>query len=77
MLGSIVTHEPKLTRAKRLIPEWSEYDTEIAELARKFEGKTEESMAFGEEALANERNDIDNKEGEAIHTNTEPVRDEL
>lgn len=29
-----LTHEPKLTRARRLIPEWDIYDKEVAELAR-------------------------------------------
>lgn len=29
-----LTHEPKLTRARRLIPEWDIYDKEVAQLAR-------------------------------------------
>jgi len=29
-----MTHEPKLARAKRLLPEWTEYDQEVAELAK-------------------------------------------
>lgn len=29
----VVTHEPKLARAKRLIPEWTLYDDEVAALA--------------------------------------------
>lgn len=30
-----MTHEPKLARAKRLIPEWTVYDDEVAALARR------------------------------------------
>lgn len=30
-----MTHEPKLTRARRLIPEWNVYDREVAELTRR------------------------------------------
>lgn len=29
------THEPKLQRARRLLPEWSEYDDEVAALAKR------------------------------------------
>lgn len=34
-LFSIVTHEPKLARAKRLIPEWTVYDDEVAAFAQR------------------------------------------
>lgn len=30
-----MTHEPKLDRARRLIPEWTEYDKEVAALAKR------------------------------------------
>ncbi|KAK4698563.1 UDP-glucose:glycoprotein glucosyltransferase, partial [Phenoliferia sp. Uapishka_3] len=33
MVDAPVTHEPKLARAKRLIPEWTVYDDEVAALA--------------------------------------------
>lgn len=33
--NNLKTHEPKLARAKRLIPEWTVYDQEIAALASK------------------------------------------
>ncbi|SCV74361.1 BQ2448_6793 [Microbotryum intermedium] len=34
-----LTHEPKLRRAKRLIPEWTVYDDEIAALAKRVAGE--------------------------------------
>ena len=34
------THEPKLARAKRLIPEWTVYDQEIAALAARVAAET-------------------------------------
>jgi UDP-glucose:glycoprotein glucosyltransferase len=44
------THEPKLLRAKRIIPEWTEYDNEVAALAKRVADRTHESVAFGGEA---------------------------
>ncbi|GAA5989455.1 hypothetical protein JCM10908_000480 [Rhodotorula pacifica] len=47
-----LTHEPKLQRAKRLIPEWTEYDDEVAALAKRVATAQGESVAF--EAKADE-----------------------
>lgn len=47
-----LTHEPKLQRAKRLIPEWTEYDDEVATLAKRVAAAQGESVAF--EAKADE-----------------------
>ncbi|KWU41782.1 hypothetical protein RHOSPDRAFT_22376 [Rhodotorula sp. JG-1b] len=47
-----LTHEPKLQRAKRLIPEWTEYDNEVASLAKRVAAAQGESVAF--EAKADE-----------------------
>jgi UDP-glucose:glycoprotein glucosyltransferase len=47
-----LTHEPKLQRAKRLIPEWTEYDDEVASLAKRVATAQGESVAF--EARADE-----------------------
>lgn len=47
-----LTHEPKLQRAKRLIPEWTEYDDEVASLAKRVAAAQGESVAF--EARADE-----------------------
>jgi UDP-glucose:glycoprotein glucosyltransferase len=48
-----VTHEPKLQRARRLIPEWSVYDAEVAALAKRVaprEGPSGNANAFAKEA---------------------------
>lgn len=47
-----LTHEPKLQRAKRLIPEWTEYDDEVAALAKRVAEAqgSGESAAFGARA---------------------------
>ena len=46
------THEPKLARAKRLIPEWTVYDSEIATLAKRVAAnqQSDESAVFQQEA---------------------------
>jgi UDP-glucose:glycoprotein glucosyltransferase len=50
-----MTHEPKLARAKRLIPEWTVYDEEIAALARKLQ----ESDALSEfETIAQKADEL-------------------
>ncbi|KAH9821733.1 family 24 glycosyltransferase [Melampsora americana] len=43
-----LTHEPKLTRARRLIPEWDIYDKEVAELARQ---KNQQDDVLDDESL--------------------------
>ena len=45
-----VTHEPKLQRAKRLIPEWTVYDDEVAALARRVAAAESAIGAFGKKA---------------------------
>lgn len=35
MCNNPLTHEPKLQRAKRLIPEWLEYDAEVSAFAQR------------------------------------------
>lgn len=54
------THEPKLARAKRLIPEWTAYDGEVAALAARVADEEREkasasSRAAKREALARAR----------------------
>lgn len=46
----LVTHEPKLQRAKRLIPEWTVYDDEVAALAQRVAAEDSEIGAFGQKA---------------------------
>lgn len=41
------THEPKLARAKRLIPEWTVYDKEIAALASKIAAENKRKAEAG------------------------------
>ncbi|KAH8925341.1 glycosyltransferase family 24 protein [Atractiella rhizophila] len=38
-----MTHEPKLARAKRLIPEWTVYDDEIAALAKRVKAEAKDA----------------------------------
>lgn len=45
-----VTHEPKLHRAKRLIPEWTVYDDEVAALAKRVADAQSDIGAFGSRA---------------------------
>lgn len=45
-----MTHEPKLQRAKRLIPEWTVYDDEVAALAQRVAAEESEIGAFGKKA---------------------------
>ncbi|KAG0139347.1 hypothetical protein CROQUDRAFT_666643 [Cronartium quercuum f. sp. fusiforme G11] len=47
-----LTHEPKLTRARRLIPEWDVYDQEVAKLAQQVKDSEKEevfSTSFSEQ----------------------------
>lgn len=46
-LSPSVTHEPKLQRAKRLIPEWTVYDDEVAALAQRVADEESAIGAFG------------------------------
>lgn len=46
-----MTKEPKLDRARRQLPEWNEYDDEIAALAKKRSGKGGEGVLNMREAL--------------------------
>ena len=46
------THEPKLARAKRLVPEWTTYDEEVASVARKAQSTAEDSKVFAADASA-------------------------
>lgn len=50
--NDVSTGEPKLSRARRILPEWTVYDDEIAALARKVanEAKTAASDAFTQAA---------------------------
>lgn len=41
-----LTHEPKLARAKRLVPEWTEYDDEVARLAARVADSASDAKAF-------------------------------
>ncbi|KAF3928354.1 hypothetical protein ABW21_db0201648 [Orbilia brochopaga] len=82
-----MTKEPKLDRAKRQIPEWTEYDNEVAALAKRVKAKGVENMrealvqkeALGEEEKAGKG---DSKTEEAVKDTTKestkiPTRDEL
>lgn len=46
------THEPKLARAKRLIPEWTVYDQEIAALASKIAAENKKAAQEGSSGSA-------------------------
>lgn len=39
-----MTHEPKLARAKRLIPEWTVYDDEVAALAARIASTQQDTV---------------------------------
>jgi UDP-glucose:glycoprotein glucosyltransferase len=83
-----VTHEPKLQRARRLIPEWSVYDSEVAELAKRIasrEGSATNANAFAEEAnkleqaREQEKEFVEEGTGHAVEVNKvkEHSKDEL
>lgn len=44
-----MTKEPKLDRARRQVPEWTAYDEEVAELARRVTAKKDGEVRDGEE----------------------------
>ena len=48
------TKEPKLERARRQVPEWNVYDEEVAALARRVRGESEERKVDVQEELQNE-----------------------
>ncbi|KAL2179491.1 glycosyltransferase family 24 protein [Thermothelomyces heterothallicus CBS 202.75] len=66
------TKEPKLDRARRQVPEWTEYDEEIAALLKRRKGEQQEQQA-GEV----ERNTKSRKFEEDRATETTSVKDEL
>ena len=49
---STVTHEPKLARARRLFPEWTVYDDEVAALAQRIASEEDDDAmaAFSKKA---------------------------
>ncbi|PTU25160.1 hypothetical protein P175DRAFT_0490224 [Aspergillus ochraceoroseus IBT 24754] len=49
------TKEPKLDRARRQVPEWTEYDDEIAALSRRIEQQRQDQGQMQEEVLSNSR----------------------
>ncbi|KAM0787865.1 hypothetical protein ACM66B_003917 [Microbotryomycetes sp. NB124-2] len=52
-----LTHEPKLQRAKRLIPEWTIYDDEVAALAKRVAAQTTTSNASSASTLTQQDED--------------------
>jgi UDP-glucose:glycoprotein glucosyltransferase len=53
-----LTKEPKLDRARRQVPEWTEYDEEIATVLKEATSKTNqqpEAAHVAEEVVADER----------------------
>ncbi|KAF3931846.1 hypothetical protein ABW19_dt0203562 [Dactylella cylindrospora] len=80
-----MTKEPKLDRARRQVPEWTEYDDEIAALAKRVKAKGVENMrealvqkeALGEEEKNTVKDEkTENVEGEKGEE-TGHVKDEL
>ncbi|KAK6334395.1 hypothetical protein TWF730_003609 [Orbilia blumenaviensis] len=75
-----MTKEPKLDRARRQIPEWTEYDDEVAALAKKVQAKGVENMrealvqkeALGEQEKATKEEKKEDKAAES-----EKPKDEL
>ncbi|KAF3934805.1 hypothetical protein ABW20_dc0110185 [Dactylellina cionopaga] len=86
-----MTKEPKLDRARRQVPEWTEYDDEIASLAKRVKAKGVENMrealvqkeALGEEEKATKEEKEEKSEvKEEVKTEKEaekpvPPKDEL
>jgi UDP-glucose:glycoprotein glucosyltransferase len=69
------TKEPKLDRARRQVPEWTEYDDEIAALAKKVKGSEEvvqeEKFKGGDEVVKEEKSKTEEEAGRPS------VKDEL
>ncbi|GAA99373.1 glycosyltransferase family 24 protein [Mixia osmundae IAM 14324] len=59
-----MTHEPKLARARRLIPEWNVYDAEVAALAKRVAATADpaEAQAFAVDAGGLEQAKLQQKE---------------
>ncbi|RDW72327.1 putative UDP-glucose:glycoprotein glucosyltransferase [Aspergillus mulundensis] len=68
-----LTKEPKLERARRQVPEWTEYDDEIAALAERVQG-SEVEVEVEEQILADE---IEREREEAKEEHAEWKKDEL
>ncbi|KAF3167177.1 hypothetical protein TWF132_011935 [Orbilia oligospora] len=79
-----MTKEPKLDRARRQIPEWTEYDDEVAALAKKVKAKGVENMrealvqkeALGEQEKGAKEEKTEEKKDEKA-TDAEKPKDEL
>jgi UDP-glucose:glycoprotein glucosyltransferase len=71
------TKEPKLDRARRQVPEWTEYDEEIAALARRKAAGKQQEQKDGEEAAETERNTKSRSLEEEHAAETGHVKDEL
>ncbi|KAK6498113.1 hypothetical protein TWF506_004353 [Arthrobotrys conoides] len=80
-----MTKEPKLDRARRQIPEWTEYDDEIAALAKKVKAKGVENMrealvqkeALGEQEKAVKEEKETEEKKEEKTADAEKPKDEL
>lgn len=79
-----LTHEPKLARARRLIPEWTVYDREIAEVAATVASQNAGGVgaAFEADASSLEQARLQEEEKQQHKEITDPgaeghVRDEL
>ncbi|KAJ9210951.1 CAZyme family GT24 [Paecilomyces variotii] len=59
-----MTKEPKLDRARRQVPEWTEYDEEVASLAKRIAAEKEKEQASRDETRP-ENEDEDEDEDEA------------
>lgn len=79
-----MTKEPKLDRARRQIPEWTEYDDEVAALAKKVKAKGVENMrealvqkeALGEQEKGVKEEKTEEKKDEKA-ADAEKPKDEL
>lgn len=79
-----MTHEPKLLRAKRLIPEWTEIDAEVAALAARVAAEStslseEDSGAIGAFAVRADESEqaVQQKLERDDFVDKERVKDEL
>jgi UDP-glucose:glycoprotein glucosyltransferase len=71
------TKEPKLDRARRQVPEWTEYDEEIAALARRKREEQEQRQQQQQAEVKVERNPKSRRLDEEVAAETGHVRDEL
>ncbi|KAL2163744.1 hypothetical protein VTH06DRAFT_5803 [Thermothelomyces fergusii] len=73
------TKEPKLDRARRQVPEWTEYDEEIAALLKRRRGEQQQQQGQqqGQRSGEAERNTKSRKVEEDRATETASVKDEL